>query len=147
MSINEFYKIIKSWLGSNVVTSESFDRHFHSHGINVVQNNLGLISIKEILTLQWLPLQNQRDFATNWQILQYTMPENTWRWNRLKEGPVLQQALPHLLRAVLWFFSFTFLSGLSPKFWLAITTVDFNQSLLDNRKISHRRPLITGRFN
>lgn len=53
MTINEFYKIIKSWLSSNVVTFEIFDRKFYLYRIDVVQNNLILNSIKEMLILQW----------------------------------------------------------------------------------------------
>lgn len=52
MTINEFYKIIKSWLSSNVVTFEIFDRKFYLYRIDVVQNNLILNSIKEMLILQ-----------------------------------------------------------------------------------------------
>ena len=57
MTINDFHKIVKSWLDSNIVTSESSDRNFHLHKINAVQNNLVLISIKETVTWQWLPLK------------------------------------------------------------------------------------------
>lgn len=52
MTINDFHKIVKSWLDSNIVTSESSDRNFHLHKINAVQNNLVLISIKETVTWQ-----------------------------------------------------------------------------------------------
>lgn len=43
MTINESYKIIKRWLGSNAVTSENSDRKFHLHRTEVVQNNVVLI--------------------------------------------------------------------------------------------------------
>lgn len=64
MTTNEFYKIIKSWLGSNAVTSENSDRKFHLHRIEVVQNNLVLnkgntnFAMTAVVKSDTLPLTN-----------------------------------------------------------------------------------------